>query len=243
HEAGFCSPETGLCSNPSLTDGAPCDDGNACTVLESCIAGVCVGGAALDCDDDNVCTTDACDRILGCHHTDLAASCDDGDVCTPGDSCDSGRCVPGSTVDCDDGDDCTDDGCDREKGCFNLENQASCDDGNRCTVDDLCDSGSCTAGRYLVEQCCGDPDANGIVSSADALFILKRAVGLSVQCPLALCDVDLSGDITAVDALLTLKASVGLAVELVCHDAEGSGASSTTVTTTTTSTTSTTVAP
>ncbi len=37
----------GVCSHGPLADGAPCDDGNACTLKDSCVALSCVGGAPL----------------------------------------------------------------------------------------------------------------------------------------------------------------------------------------------------
>jgi hypothetical protein len=43
HAAGTCDPSTGLCSNPTLTNGAACNDGNACTLTDTCQAGVCTG--------------------------------------------------------------------------------------------------------------------------------------------------------------------------------------------------------
>jgi len=40
--ADACSPTAG-CSNPVLPDGSPCDDGQRCTLFDSCTAGTCVG--------------------------------------------------------------------------------------------------------------------------------------------------------------------------------------------------------
>jgi choice-of-anchor C domain-containing protein len=103
---GVCEPGTGICSNPAKQDGSTCDDGNACTQTDTCVAGVCTGGnpvvcTALDqchdvgtcdqntglcsnpltnCDDSNGCTTDSCDPVSGCAHTPI--SCDDSNVCT-----------------------------------------------------------------------------------------------------------------------------------------------------------------
>src|SRR5262249_32863605 len=38
----LCDPSSG-CSNPVLANGAPCDDGNLCTVIDICQNGVCQG--------------------------------------------------------------------------------------------------------------------------------------------------------------------------------------------------------
>jgi photosystem II stability/assembly factor-like uncharacterized protein len=64
-----------------------------------------------DCDDANVCTTDAC--VGGrCEHTNLGnnAPCTGVDVCPYTGICLSGACQP-PTVRCDDGELCTDDAC------------------------------------------------------------------------------------------------------------------------------------
>ena len=51
HDAGVCSPATGLCSNPIVEDGTACDDGDACTQEDTCQAGVCVGSDPVVCTD------------------------------------------------------------------------------------------------------------------------------------------------------------------------------------------------
>ena len=43
HDAGTCSPATGVCSNPARPDGSGCDDGSACTANDACSGGICVG--------------------------------------------------------------------------------------------------------------------------------------------------------------------------------------------------------
>jgi len=95
-------------------------------------------GAQGSCDDNDVCTTDACDPIQGCTHTPGAqGSCDDNDVCTS-DSCDPiDGCVhsPGA-LDCDDHDACTTDVCDPAEGCVNTP--ITCNDNDSCT-NDSCD--------------------------------------------------------------------------------------------------------
>ncbi len=74
-----------------------CDDGDACTVGDACSDGVCVPGAAADCEDGNACTDDSCDPASGCVNAPNALACDDGDVCTQGDTCQGGVCT-GSPV-------------------------------------------------------------------------------------------------------------------------------------------------
>ena len=125
---------------------APCDDGDACTTVDTCAGGTCTGGPAPDCDDGNPCTDDACDPVLGCVHTANNDPCDDGNACTTNDTCSAGMCVGGAAPDCDDGNLCTDDSCDPVMGCVSVNNADPCDDGNACTIDDTCSSGMCVGG-------------------------------------------------------------------------------------------------
>lgn len=104
------------CKDAGVLDGTPCDDGNACSTGKTCTAGVCTGGTAVACDDNNGCTDDACDPTVGCTHKANAATCDDGNVCTLNDSCAYGACT-GKTKPCLDGDPCTTDTCDPQMGC------------------------------------------------------------------------------------------------------------------------------
>src|SRR5207302_5207492 len=95
HDAGTCSPSTGVCSNPAKPDGTACDDGNACTAADHCTAGVCGGdsttcgdgvvqsGCGEQCDDgpgngtDHCCAADC--RVID-HDGD--GVCDRDDPCT-----------------------------------------------------------------------------------------------------------------------------------------------------------------
>src|SRR2546427_2561781 len=58
----------GVCTHTLVADGTPCDDANACTTGEACVADQCIG-SPVSCDDGNVCTTDTCDPASGCLHT------------------------------------------------------------------------------------------------------------------------------------------------------------------------------
>jgi cysteine-rich repeat protein len=78
--------------------GADCDDGEACTLDDTCDgSGVCVGGDPSDdvCDDDNLCSMETCDAAVGCVYT--PADCDDGDVCSQ-DTCDPATGCANMTV-------------------------------------------------------------------------------------------------------------------------------------------------
>ncbi len=133
----------------AVEDG-PCDDGNACTVGDHCLAGACVKGGLVNCNDDNVCTNDTCDPDTGCVSTLNTAPCDDGDLCTTGDTCHLGECLGTGNLHCDDGNICTDDSCAPEAGCQFVSNSAACDDGNACTDGDVCQAGWCHPGPAAV---------------------------------------------------------------------------------------------
>jgi len=49
HVAGVCDSATGTCSNPNVADGTPCNDRNACTQADACVAGSCVGAVSPGC--------------------------------------------------------------------------------------------------------------------------------------------------------------------------------------------------
>ncbi|MEW5853230.1 MAG: hypothetical protein AB2A00_30900, partial [Myxococcota bacterium] len=136
----FCDPFAGC---GQVYNAAPCDDGDACSVNDRCSGGGCSGEAVLCPDDDNACTTTACDPSTGCGHVFNAEPCDDGDYCTVDDLCAAGACS-GVPRDCSDGNPCTDDACDSVMAaCVHLDNFMACDDGDACTGDDACTLGAC----------------------------------------------------------------------------------------------------
>ncbi len=55
------------CTYPPIP--GPCSDGDACTLGDTCAAGVCQPGTGPDCDDGDPCTTDTCDSNGGCMNT------------------------------------------------------------------------------------------------------------------------------------------------------------------------------
>jgi hypothetical protein len=139
--ADSCDDELGCVFEPL---DEPCDDGNPCTLGDSCASGVCKGPALIVCDDTNQCTTDSCNPLSGCSYQPHNLPCDDGNVCTVGDFCQAGGCKGGlDSITCDDGNPCTTDACDAVAGCKFLHNDAACSDGSDCTVDDTCVAGAC----------------------------------------------------------------------------------------------------
>lgn len=49
NDLGTCTPATGECSNPNKANGTTCNDGDACMQTDSCQAGSCVGSNPVDC--------------------------------------------------------------------------------------------------------------------------------------------------------------------------------------------------
>jgi len=145
-----CDDNLDECVHNAVPDGTICNDGQFCTIAETCTGGVCTGGQARDCSDGNPCTIDNCnDSGDTCDHANEANGtlCDDGLYCTLGDSCTNGVCA-GTARNCDDGDVCTLDSCDEDGdacvGDSAAMNGAGCDDGQYCTVGDTCSGGTCT---------------------------------------------------------------------------------------------------
>ncbi|MFH0901237.1 MAG: kelch repeat-containing protein [Pseudomonadota bacterium] len=81
------------CVREALDNGTGCDDFDSCTRGTVCLNGMCVGGQAVGCDDDNPCTNDSCDSSTGCAHAPNTETCDDGDPCTINDKCADGMCM------------------------------------------------------------------------------------------------------------------------------------------------------
>ncbi len=136
-----------------------CDDGNACTRMDLCQAGACVGSNPVVCSADDSChDAGVCDPGTGVCSTVSkpdGSACDDGDACTTNDACGGGTCRGGPEILCDDENLCTDDSCDAATGCAFATNTMSCNDGNACTTIDACSSGACVGTTPVG---CGAPD-------------------------------------------------------------------------------------
>ncbi|HOX42296.1 MAG TPA: proprotein convertase P-domain-containing protein [Myxococcota bacterium] len=172
-----CDEQANACANDAAAlDGAGCDDGEFCTVADTCNAGTC-GGSLNPCDDSNPCTLDACDALAGaCTHTPAAdgEACDDGLFCTVGDACGAGACT-GAARDCGDASVCTADSCNEvSDACVNtaVANGTACDDGQFCNVGEACVGGVCGGGlaRNCSDgnQCTADSCDEGADACANA---------------------------------------------------------------------------
>ncbi len=102
HVAGVCAPATGVCSNPAAPDSTACNDGNLCTAIDLCMAGVCTGTVPKVCTASDQChAVGTCVPATGlCPNPNKAdgSACDDGNVCTTGDACQAGVCTPAVTL-------------------------------------------------------------------------------------------------------------------------------------------------
>lgn len=164
----------------ALLEGA-CDDGDACTTEDSCVEGICSGGAALECtlgpcDAEAVCIPDE-----GCVASLVPADtpCDaDDNVCTL-DTCDAeGSCqATGESDTCEAesaADSCWTWVCNADSGCVTASFNAgvSCDDGDPCTEGDICTvnaaaEGSCSGSALPVDDgnaCTADACVDGIIT-------------------------------------------------------------------------------
>ena len=143
-------------------NGADCDDGDFCTVADSCQTGQCAG-TPRDCSDagDGSCVIGQCDEAAAACvgvNSDEGASCDDSDPCTQQDACnDSGGCV-GAPRDCSDADalpclvgECVGGSCVGQP-----QAGLGCDDGEACTLEDRCDAlGACVGQWDTATEACG----------------------------------------------------------------------------------------
>jgi len=148
-----CHPLTGECAHAPVQGTVYCEDPAPCNVGGQCVGGLCLGSLRF-CDDQNPCTTEACDKTSGlCVTTPLSdLPCNDTLACTQGDVCDDGVCR-GVLLACDDGNPCTADACDEATGAcaFTPTVGAPCDDGTACTQGDACDAaGACTPASTTV---------------------------------------------------------------------------------------------
>ena len=178
-----CDNSSGICINTDNTDC--CNDGDICTVEDTCNMGVCVG-VAVDCDDNNVCTHDTCDNSTGlCLNVPNSNPCDDLDPCTSGDICFNGTCV-GQQSNCDDANSCTDDMCDQLSGnCTNIINNTNnCTDNDLCTVNDQCMNGLCMGTPINCND--NNPCTNDICMNGECMhtFITNSSCSDSNPCTL-----------------------------------------------------------
>ncbi len=195
--AGSIAPTTTDSGNVTIAgcdDGIPCTtdsfDGSMCVATLDAgfclIGGSCVASGAAD--PSNECR-ECNPAVVTDDYSNVGdgTSCDDGDLCTQTDTCQSGACSGGNPVVCTALDQCHVPGtCDPATGVCDdpdAEDGTPCDDGDLCTQTDTCMSGSCDGSNPVVctalDQChvpgtcdpatglCDDPDAPNGTSCDD----------------------------------------------------------------------------
>jgi len=145
-KVGYCDEATGQCAY--VNNNVSC----APTVTDKCHKYACVDlectiVSTASCDDNDVCTRDACNPLSGaCTHSpiiDTSLSCDDNNLCTINDVCSVNGCK-GTEISCDDNNPCTDDSCDPISGCVNTFNNNTCVSEDLCVTEAVCSLGECT---------------------------------------------------------------------------------------------------
>ena len=128
-----CGGSCGMCAGSSCA-------GLTWTAAKTCVSGACTGGGGTqNCDDGEVCTTDACNPVTGCGHANntvpcAASKCESGKYYAAA-NCSGGTCPSQTGVTCDDGKTCTTDTCTAGTGCSNTLQGGYCLIGGTCYAD------------------------------------------------------------------------------------------------------------
>lgn len=145
---GVCDPLSGACLRAPRPAGERCDDGDYCTLNDSCEAGVCRSSERVDCrGQESACVSASCDPRSGaCVRAPRADGlfCEaDDDACTQ-EECREGVCALVREVRCEDL--CNDGACDPRTGLCQgrpLADGTPCDDQDACTENRECLGGRC----------------------------------------------------------------------------------------------------
>ncbi|MBR58503.1 MAG: hypothetical protein CMH54_10840 [Myxococcales bacterium] len=201
-----CDPELGCIQTDN---NELCSDGDACSLHDVCLAGSCVPGDPLPCDDGNPCTDDFCDSTTGCVHLGNTDVCDDGNACTVVDICIEGSCQGITPLDCYDGNTCTKDLCFPLSGCSYEVLSGSCDDGNVCTVGETCSvDGTCTGGSCLEDATCAPQFPDQVCMPGECC----RNIGATIHCFWSDAEPVFDGEVvtmSAIDSIVPLGSVTG----------------------------------
>jgi VCBS repeat protein/FG-GAP repeat protein len=100
----------GTCGLDLAPAGTSCDDGDACTQVDTCQSGACVGATPVLCAAIDPChAAGICDPATGVCSDPAQAdgvACTDSDACTVADTCQAGVCLSGSPLVCNGGESC-----------------------------------------------------------------------------------------------------------------------------------------
>ena len=171
---GTCDAATGTCVSVPAMAGTACNDGNACTQLDTCQSGTCIGTNPVQCAG-----ADACHEAGSCNPATGACTqsakpngawCNDGNACTQTDTCQGGTCTGTNPVQCAAPNACHEAGlCNPATGACTQSakpNGAWCNDGNACTQTDTCQGGQCVGGAPVVCAANGSCELPGTCNPA-----------------------------------------------------------------------------
>ncbi|MDC3962254.1 hypothetical protein KEG38_51020 [Polyangium jinanense] len=139
-----------LCGRPTDCQSGFCVDGVCCNT--ACAAGPCdVCSVSTEITPLGGQTAGTCTLLTG-------PTCDDGDLCTQTDVCQSGVCTGQDPTLCAMPDPChKQDACNPKTGVcplpVNTDDNTPCDDGNDCTTEDRCQAGGCTGTKDVRCAC------------------------------------------------------------------------------------------
>ena len=176
----FCDPIADDSGWTQKVDWATCDDSNACTPLDHCQLGACVG-EPKSCDDQQPCTEDSCDPPTGdCTSTLLAEWCLIDDTCVS-----SGYSPPGKDSQCKI--------CSPSDGTGEwtaIKEGLGCDDGSDCTTSTICSDGSCVSDEELCDdnnECTLDECVDGVICQYNNLGSETACEADLLDCTLDVC--------------------------------------------------------
>ncbi len=174
------------CTATGCTDDTVCNDGDPCTGMETCVAGRCVPGRPVSCDDGVRCTLDSCVPRVGCLNRPDNRACDDGVFCNGAERCEMTGCRSGGPP-CDDGNPCTMDSCDeasRVCGRTRVDNDRDGFPPVSCGGTD-CDDGDPTVNPGARELCADgrDNNCNGLADCRDPVCAGDPACGICIPTP------------------------------------------------------------
>jgi FG-GAP repeat protein len=170
-----CSVAAGAAANGTCgprTNGSSCSDNSLCTQTDSCQSGTCAGSNPVTCSAPDQChDAGVCNPGTGiCSNPQKmnGSSCNDANLCTQSDSCQSGTCTGSSPVTCTAQDQCHDVGvCSPATGLCNDPpkiNGSSCNDGSLCTQSDTCQLGACVGASPVM--CMAQDDCHDVGTCA-----------------------------------------------------------------------------
>ena len=173
--SGFCAKTAagaGICCNTACNTAASCSATQGIGASFCSASGACQVGTTAPIDDNNVCTTDACNATTGqVTHTNNtlacgAASCAMGVGTTAG-TCSGGTCKGSMTTTVDDKNPCTVDTCDASGAVSHtpVANGTSCSDGDPCNGTEVCQAGACKAGTPVT---CKASDSCHVAGKCDS---------------------------------------------------------------------------